>query len=205
MVVVAEGTDRERMKAALDAVADRVKAAAGPVRPRLPPGRPAAPPRPGAAATCRRTSSTAVRGRLDRMEPLLGPLGPARVADAARSSRCSATRRRGAGSPSRRPRAHRRRPRPARPAPGRRRTSAAATLRDPAGYRNPWAVAGAAHRRPRRRAAAHRAAVLLHPGRHARAAPVPAEEGGAVVHPGEGGERRDAGDPRRGRRRTSPA
>ncbi|MBX9585611.1 MAG: MMPL family transporter [Gemmataceae bacterium] len=135
MVVVVEGGDRRRMEAALDAVAGRVKA-----RPDLfdrvfhrvdlrglhdravlflPPDQ-----------------LEAVRGRVERMDPLLGPLAPLAwprlnaesllgtaaaaldggtrtVADADLLAQLPAVAR-----------------------------AAAATLRDPAAYRNPWALAG---------------------------------------------------------------
>ena len=135
MVVVVEGTDRRRMEVALDAVADRVKA-----RPELfdrvfhrvdlrglhdrallylPPDQ-----------------LDAVRGRVERMDPLLGPLAPlawprlnaesllgtvAATLDAADRSAADTDLLAQLPAVAR---------------------SAAATLRDPAGYRNPWAVAG---------------------------------------------------------------
>jgi hopanoid biosynthesis associated RND transporter like protein HpnN len=139
MVVVVEGTDRERMKAALDAVSDRVTA------------RPDLFDRVFHRVDLRNIHDRAVfflppdqldgvRGRVDRMGPLLGPLAPfawqqlnlqsllGTVAVALES------RTDGQGlNPSdtdllaQLPAvAH----------------AAADTLRDPAGYRNPWAVAG---------------------------------------------------------------
>ena len=141
MVVVAEGTDRERMTAALDAVAERVQERPGPLRPRVPQGRSAP------------LSATA---------PAVPAAGPDRSASAAGSTAWSRSWARSA-------RWHGRccRPVAARERRGRRSTARARrprtvaadrdllaqlpavaserrdTLRDPAAYRNPWAVGSA--------------------------------------------------------------
>jgi hopanoid biosynthesis associated RND transporter like protein HpnN len=139
MVVVAEGTDRDRMKAALDAVAGRVKA------------RPDLFDRVFHRVDLRTIHDRAVlllpldqlegvRGRVERMEPLLGPLAPLAWQrlnlQSLLGTAVSTLDARAAGrslNPSDEDLlaqlpavAH----------------AAAAALRDPAGYHNPWAVAG---------------------------------------------------------------
>ncbi|MDB5313070.1 MAG: hopanoid biosynthesis associated transporter like protein HpnN, partial [Gemmataceae bacterium] len=139
MVVVVEGADKDRMKAALDAVAGRVKE------------------RPDlfdrvfhrvdlrgihdrAVLFMSADQLGAVRGWVDRMEPLVGPMAPRAWQRLNLESLLNSSANALEGkspdhdlSPAERDLltqltavAH----------------SAAATLRDPAGYRNPWAVAG---------------------------------------------------------------
>ena len=191
------------MAAALDAVAEQVKA------------RPDLFDRVFHASICG-TSATAallylppgqldaIRARLDRMEPLLGPIAPAGVADARRCSRLLAQRGERTDRPGGRPRALAGRPRPARAAPGGGVESAADTLRDPTAYRNPWASV----RRTRRTSDGKGSTdpqYFFTPDGSLGDADLPAAGGRAVVHAREGGERRDARDPRRGRNRASPA
>ncbi|MBX9623862.1 MAG: MMPL family transporter, partial [Gemmataceae bacterium] len=135
MVVVVEGADRGRMQAALDAVAERVKARPdlfdrvfhrvdlrglhGRALLFLPPDQ-----------------LEAVRGRVERMAPLLGPLAPlawlrlnaeSLLGQAAATLRGAERSDADADLLAQLPAVLR---------------SAAATLGDPAAYRNPWALAG---------------------------------------------------------------
>ena len=139
MVVVAEGADRERMTAALDAVAARVK------------DRPDQFDRVFHRVDLRPLHDRAlfylpadqlegVRGRVERMDPLLGQFAPLAW------QRLNLQQLLGTAATALESRAGGRDPTPAEadllaqlPAVAR---SAAATLRDPAGYANPWAVAG---------------------------------------------------------------
>jgi hopanoid biosynthesis associated RND transporter like protein HpnN len=141
MVVVVEGTDRERMKAALDAVAGGVRQ------------RPDLFDRVFHRVDLRNLHDRAllflptaeiggVRDRVERMEPLLGSLGP--LSWQMLSSQTLLSK----GAATLEANATGRELTPADrdllaqlPAIAK---SAAATLHDPAGYRNPWAVAGPA-------------------------------------------------------------
>lgn len=140
MVVVAEGTDRARMIATLDAVADRVKA------------RPDLFDRVFHRVDLRGIHNRAVlflppdqlegvRSRVERMEPLLGPLAPLAW------KRLNLQSLMGTAASTLEAEAAGRTPNPADidllaqlPAVAH---AAADALRDPALYRNPWAVAGA--------------------------------------------------------------
>jgi len=136
MVVVAEGPSRDRMTAALDAVAERLKA-----RPELFDrvfGKTDLRGLHDRALLFLPTDQiAAVKARVERMEPLLGPLAPMAWQRLNTSSLlASATVALESAAP----------PGPADadllgqvPAVAR---AAAATLRDPTAYRNPWAVAG---------------------------------------------------------------
>lgn len=137
MVVVAEGTDRERMKAALNAVAERLaqqpdmfdrvfhKVDLRHIHDRallyLPAGQ-----------------IEAIRGRVDRMEPLLGPLGPVSwrmlsVQSLLSSARAALEARAAGRELSAADRDLLAQLRAVA-------TSAANTLDDPASYRNPWSL-----------------------------------------------------------------
>lgn len=141
MVVVAEGTDRERMKAAIDAVAERIrqqpemfdrvfyKVDLRHFRDRAILHLPA-------------EQLEAIRGRVERMEPLLGPLGPVSWRMLSVQSLLSnAVRALEARAAGRELSVADRELLAQLPAVV---SSAAAALRDPEGYRNPWELTGTA-------------------------------------------------------------
>src|SRR5262245_3775090 len=146
MVVIAQGTDRERMTAALDAVAEKVKALPDlfdrvfhKVDLRHLRGR--------GLLHLAPEQLEAIRARLDRMEPLLGPAGPLAwrmlSVQSLLASAAGALEARAAG---RELSAADRDLLAQLPAVA---ESAAGTLRDPGGYRNPWSLAGANPERER--------------------------------------------------------
>ncbi len=140
MVVVAEGSDREQMKAALDDVAERVKA------------RPDLFDRVFHRVDLRAIHNrallflppdelNAIRARMDRMQPLLGPLASISwkflSLETLLGQACTALEQQAAGrklTPSDHDLLEQLPPVI---------DSAAATFRDPAAYQNPWALAGA--------------------------------------------------------------
>ena len=193
--IVVEGGNREQMSAALDAVAARRQEAARPLRPGLSPGRSATPPRPRPSLSTARTARC--HSRPPRSDGTPASAQPAPLAWrmlSVQSLFASAEGALNARAAGRELSAADRDLLAQLPAVA---TSAADTLRDPAAYRNPWSL-GSANPEGERPGRTRSTAVLLHAGRFARDADLPASNGGAVVHPREGGERCDARHPRRG-------